>query len=592
MSRIEELIAKRNQASGGTATVGPQESAAGASAAMLSGIAAEPVAGWAGIVGSLLPGEEGQGAEWVEATREALTYTPRDEMSQQSLQSIGESIQPLGEKIEQAENYLGDVGYDIGGPMGGAIGKSIPTAAGEALGVLGLMKAPKIAERAGDVALSSSMKAANAVSDAADMAGDARRAIPQSATKQKIAKMIEEGSTDKLVAKYKLEPPKNGKGVLSATDKGHSIMKQGAKRVVNDPVAINAIKQGADAGVVSGIKGASKSDHKAMIKMLKKMETLKNNPVKARTNRPGDVVGDSLNARVKKVWQENRKAGSRLDAEAKKLKGKPGVGAGRAHPANLYVKDMEDIGVTFDEKFNPNFVGSDIEGIGSSEKALAAVMSRLKRQNLDAYELHRLKRYIDENITYGKAGEGLKGKGEQVLRSLRKNIDDSLDELYPSYDEVNTQYSDTIGALDALQDSMGKKFDFTGDSANQRMGQTLRRLMSNTPSRVALMDSIDEVEAVARKYGGQYDDSLFTQALFADELDKVFKPAARTGFESLSARQVQEAGQMGVSAAMTGGKSVPFDAARSALGKIAGRTDEKAFDALRELLRESIKNGN
>lgn len=58
-----------------------------------SSIVAEPVAGLAGLIGSALPGEEGQGARFVEATREALTYDPRTAAGQQGLQAVGEAVQ-------------------------------------------------------------------------------------------------------------------------------------------------------------------------------------------------------------------------------------------------------------------------------------------------------------------------------------------------------------------------------------------------------------------------------------------------------------------------------------------------------------------
>ena len=60
---------------------------------MLSGALAEPVSGLAGIAGSLLPGESGQGADWVEGVQEAMTYEPRTEEGQQGLQDLGETMQ-------------------------------------------------------------------------------------------------------------------------------------------------------------------------------------------------------------------------------------------------------------------------------------------------------------------------------------------------------------------------------------------------------------------------------------------------------------------------------------------------------------------
>jgi hypothetical protein len=102
-----------------------------------SSIIAEPLAGVAGIVGSVLPGDEGQGASFVESTREALTFQPRTEKGQAGLQAVGEFVQPVGDVIQGAEQALGETGFEVAGPIGGAIGETIPTAIGEALGVFG-----------------------------------------------------------------------------------------------------------------------------------------------------------------------------------------------------------------------------------------------------------------------------------------------------------------------------------------------------------------------------------------------------------------------------------------------------------------------
>jgi hypothetical protein len=112
-----------------------------------SSIVAEPVSGLAGIAGSLLPGDAGQGARYVEATRDALTYQPRGEAGQEYLQNIGSSkpIQMLGKGISATEEFTGNVGRAIGEPVGApgvgyALGTALPTAIMEALGFKGSSK--------------------------------------------------------------------------------------------------------------------------------------------------------------------------------------------------------------------------------------------------------------------------------------------------------------------------------------------------------------------------------------------------------------------------------------------------------------------
>lgn len=82
---------------------------------LATGAIAEPIAGVAGLVGAALPGEEGQGARFVEQTREALTYQPKTESGQAIVSGIAESapIQALARGLSAAERASGDVGARV-----------------------------------------------------------------------------------------------------------------------------------------------------------------------------------------------------------------------------------------------------------------------------------------------------------------------------------------------------------------------------------------------------------------------------------------------------------------------------------------------
>ena len=104
--------------------------------AVLTGAIAEIPAGLAGIIQSINPfAEEGAGARAVEATREALTATPKTPEGVEALRKVADSLRPMSEIINEIEQFTGDVGYEAAGPVGGAIGAAVPTAIGEAVGL-------------------------------------------------------------------------------------------------------------------------------------------------------------------------------------------------------------------------------------------------------------------------------------------------------------------------------------------------------------------------------------------------------------------------------------------------------------------------
>jgi len=254
------------------------------------------------------------------------------------------------------------------------------------------------------------------------------------------------------------------------------------------------------------------------------------------------------------------------------------------------------MGITIKDDLTLDFASSDIEGLDAPIRAMRNVFSRVSAGGKpDGFQLHRIKRFIDENVTYGDGLTGLSGKTERVLKKLRASIDKTLDDAFPVYDKANQAYSETINALDAFKDVAGKKLDLSGPNAEKATGNLLKRVMSNAQSRVPLIDAMDIMEATAKKYDGfggvprigkgPEAPDLMTQILFADELDSVFGATARTSFKG----QIEQATKGAANAAAS--KSGLFQAGVDLLGKGAERArginQDAAFKSIRELLKES-----
>lgn len=108
-----------------------------------TGALIEPIAGLAGLFQSLNPfAEEGAGAKAVESVREAGTFEPRSERGKIGLREVGEfgPVKTFVETLTSLEKGLGDIGFKIAGPAGGAFGATLPTALLEGLGLVSLKK--------------------------------------------------------------------------------------------------------------------------------------------------------------------------------------------------------------------------------------------------------------------------------------------------------------------------------------------------------------------------------------------------------------------------------------------------------------------
>ncbi len=107
-----------------------------AAATVISGAAAEPIAGLAGVAQAINPfSKEGAAAETVSTTRDLLTYKPVSQSGKESTRKVGEVLAPVGEALESTRKLLGDkVFKETDSPTLAAAAATLPDAIIEAIG--------------------------------------------------------------------------------------------------------------------------------------------------------------------------------------------------------------------------------------------------------------------------------------------------------------------------------------------------------------------------------------------------------------------------------------------------------------------------
>jgi hypothetical protein len=107
-------------------------------ASLISGAAAQPISGLAGIAGTMVPkslgGYPGQGADWVKSTQDALTYQPRGEVAQRGARALGK----VGEVWDAAKHAYADPIAENTGPWGPLLGSAAFAAPEALLAALGM----------------------------------------------------------------------------------------------------------------------------------------------------------------------------------------------------------------------------------------------------------------------------------------------------------------------------------------------------------------------------------------------------------------------------------------------------------------------
>lgn len=386
--------------------------------------------------------------------------------------------------------------------------------------------------------------------------------------------LLEAGETDARIASKKL------------------LERQGRDpKIIRDRVAQEAIKQGAERGDVALIKGFSQTDAKKAKEMLNLAKRAFTN--KRIVDRTTDIVGDTFLEQAKFLARVNKNAGNKLDQVAQRLRGQK---VDIADPIGEFIQQLDSAAVRV--KGNKlDFKGSDFEGIGSAERALQNVWNRLQRfkgGQADALEAHRLKKFIDNSVSYGKTSEGLVGQAERLLKGVRHGVDSVLDTKFPIYNKVNQEFAETIAQLSNISKQMGRNFRIGDDFANMRAGTTLRRILSNTQSRSNLMALVGDMQQTARKYGMKIDDDIINQVSFADTIENIFGSEAPTSlmgqFEKAAGR-VEEAAGVAKSIGQGNFIGAGFRAGKSVLEHARGISQENKIKAIESLLDDVIKGG-
>jgi hypothetical protein len=407
------------------------------------------------------------------------------------------------------------------------------------------------------------------------------------------------------------------KGVNNAEDFIRNAARE-KERLVKNPLEQEAVKQGWGSDMVSLLKTSTPATKKKTLEMLNMMEKIKNNAKYGGRNRPNDIIGQSIQDRLNVILRANRTAGQKIDSISKSLKS---VDADFDTPVNDFMSQLDDMGLNLQKELSSGtlngldtpkavwkriFKGSDIEGVKGAERVMKNIIARMADTDVpNAYDMHRLKKYIDEQVSWGKTSEGLTGRAEIALKQLRGGINQQLQNASPAYARVNKVYSETINVLDQLQSSVsGKKIDFQSVAATRKLGNETRKIQSNYNSFADLLDSLDAIDATAKKYASKpsfstglsvnatpgtklnapdFTDNLVELAQLSEELNRRFGTTQKTSLEGAMAKGVNQ----GLQSFAEGAEVTIAKAVAKGYDKAKGVTDENAYKAMRELLEKN-----
>ena len=536
------------------------------------GLGKEAVSGLAG----LFMAPSGQGAEAVESVRGAIPDYPISRQGQEIIGALSQKYKNIAP--EELQSIISDASQ-----LGKSIGNKTLEVTGSPLLATGAEMIPAALESATGLRAPKALAATKEMADVkrlGELPSPQRQALPSPA--EAIDTATEVVGTGVAKTQQAIRPSRKAirKALESksgdAIGAGYDITPYGL--VVENAAEKAAIAQGFDADFIGALKNATPKDRAAMREMTAIRKRGTENYVERIQNRPAKIAGDSMLERFNLIRKVNRKSGADVDKTSRNLAGKM---VDTDELTENFANSLSDkLKVNLTPEGGIDFTDSIIEKNPAATRALTDLVDLMGRGGKpDAARLHFMKKYIDDNVTYGKAKDGLAGDTERIMKDLRYDINQAIRDVDTDYAAANDAYSETIDAIDEFQSLMGKKVNLSGANAGEAVGRNLRKVMSNYNTRENLLDSITTIENLAVKHGGKFDDNIILQAGYAQKLDDMFGAVADTSLRGAAGGAIRDT----VRGDLLG---VAGNLASGVFKKVKGQTDEKAFNAINELLKQ------
>ena len=267
------------------------------------------------------------------------------------------------------------------------------------------------------------------------------------------------------------------------------------------------------------VKASQKGDYNAYKEMI---NIAKSDDVMA-VDKPISTAGKTLIKRLQDIGSAKSKAAreigeiaqTRLDKDIPQLQ----------QSINQLNDDLASYGISV-KGDKVDFKGSDFEDLPGVQRFIETIYRRAGEINNNGLKAHQLKRFIDEQIAYGKQTEGLTGTAERVIKAFRRNIDGVLDSADKGYNVANTRYGIAINAQTGTQRIMGKDFNIADELATMRAGEVMNRILGNASARP--LQVLNDIEKATRDLGYKYSDNVVAQVKFADMLESIVGAPTRS----------------------------------------------------------------
>jgi len=498
---------------------------------LASSAALQPVAGIAGLVQAANPwAEQGAGAEAVR-TVQGMAYQPQTEAGQRQQQGMAEAAKVATGVVNKhvlAPNIAGLPFVEKPKELFEAVEEKGMRAVGE--GVLESTGSPLLATLAETFPeLSTTIIGGRATLS--------KQISNRKAITAKISKAIKEGD-------------------INAGNIAKTLDKNGA--LINNPRLKEAIKlMGDDDAAYSAAINFEKMNNATKLQINKILDVIQDNknsldPSQIMENRPVNVIGESLGARLLKLDDIKKKASAKVGDIIKGDVGKKTVDTSLARDKLFKALSDADIDIARTDSGLVVDTSRTLTNVDEviNQKRLNNLVNRLASGQMKAADAHKLKRSIRELVDYDGSPMAAKVSKEieNALGDVTAELNQSINKISKPYELANKHFSESIDALKAADKKLGKNLMIGDELASSKLGDLSKRIGTNLASRQDTIKLIDSIDEALGKRGIRPKDDIKRQVSALADLEKIFKIESAQAPFGIKARFEQ-----GVADAATGG---------------------------------------
>jgi phage host-nuclease inhibitor protein Gam len=332
-------------------------------------------------------------------------------------------------------------------------------------------------------------------------------------------------------------------------------LNEDGKLITNPNVKLAVKLMGDDEASLSTAINFEKMNNATRFQVNKMLDTIQTNkdsmdPVFTMENRPSNIIGDSLAARVGKLNSIKKSASADISNIINGATGNKTVDVKSAR--DNFISDLFESDITIGRN-NEGLLLSDssktltnIDEVIGKQK-LNNILSRIESGQMNAKQAHKLKRNIRELVSYDPSSPGsikVSADIERAIKKLSTGLGDSISKVDNNYLVANKKFSESINDLIKADKILGNKLMIGDDLAASKFGDLSKRIGTNLASRQDVLSLVQTLDESLAKRGVRPKDDIKRQVATLVDLDKIFKlelSQAPSGFTSRIAQATGEA---------------------------------------------------